>query len=265
VIVNLVGNAIKFTPHGKVYFHVAVDDRADGFEVLHFSVRDTGIGIPQERQASIFDAFSQADNSTTRRFGGTGLGLAISSHLVQMMGGRIWVESEPNKGSCFHFTIKAAVAPPLLLTEGDADTAEEQATAETNGAHFRILLAEDNPINQKVAMNLLKKRGHTVRVAANGKEALAEMESNRFDLVLMDIQMPEMDGVEACRAIRKREEGSGMHTPVIALTAHAMTGDRDRFLAAGMDGFASKPIQMDELMAEIGRLQSVKVAAAVGD
>jgi CheY-like chemotaxis protein len=262
-----VGNAIKFTEQGEILFQVAVDSLAFGYAELHFSVRDTGIGIPLERQESIFDAFSQADNSTTRRFGGTGLGLAISSHLVQMMGGRIWVESEPGKGSCFHFTIKAAVhqhVDEAVSKRGDVVAASPQVDG--SGLHFRILLAEDNLINQKVATHLLQKQGHEVKIAANGREALAVLELSRFDLILMDVQMPEMDGVETCRAIREKERGSGRHTPIIALTAHAMTGDRDRFLAAGMDGFASKPIRMDELTSEIVRLQIVKVAAAaVGD
>jgi len=389
ILVNLIGNAIKFTKQGEIVLRVEAEEQTGESVSLHFSVKDTGIGIPQDRQKLIFEAFTQADSSMTRKFGGTGLGLTISSSLVQLMGGRVWVESEPAKGSTFHFTAKfglgkapAARAPaqdlvdlrnmpvlvvddnatnrlmlegmllrwfmmptlaeggrealdilhkakkngkpfPLVLTDmqmpgmdgfalaeqikndpglagatimmltsagqrGDAarcrelgiaayltkpiqqsDLREAILTALGNRSverdraalvtrhslrearrNLRILLAEDNPVNQTLAIRLLEKRGHTVVVANNGREALAILENSAaggFDLALMDIEMPEMDGFEATAAIREKEKSSGKHLPIIALTAHVMKGDQDRCAAAGMDGYVSKPIHPDEL------------------
>ena len=252
VITNLVCNAIKFTMGGEVELRV----RAANPEMLHFTVRDTGVGIPPEKQDSIFDAFSQADASTTRRFGGTGLGLTISSKLTQMLGGRMWVESKPGLGSCFHFTIKVSAGPAELDTV--LDTAALAAAVSTRGVlpKLKILLAEDNPVNQKVAVRMLEAEGHTVTVAANGKAVLDIWQRQFFDLILMDVQMPEMDGLEATAAIRRLERQTRRRIPIIALTAHAMTGDRERCLAAGMDGYASKPIRTEEIRNEILRLLS---------
>lgn len=400
IVVNLVGNAIKFTPRGEVVLDVSrAEDctlamSSDGaivtpMIVLHFYVRDTGIGIAPEKQALIFEAFEQADTSTTRRYGGTGLGLAISQRLVRLMGGRIWVDSEPGIGSTFHFTAKFVVPPVplepvaartvvmhgtrvlivddnatnrlileemlsnwglepvcaasarqaleqlqlatqdgkpfsivlsdlhmpdadgfmlaqairdqptlartliLMLTSGDrqGDTAKCReigisaylfkpikqselfnalvATLGVNGVEdhatptpvealeelppMRILLAEDSLANQKLAVGLLTKWGHHVTVANNGAEALrawAEPPEGRpFDVVLMDVQMPVMDGFEATAAIRDRERSLGRHTPIVAMTAHAMKGDRERCLAAGMDGYIAKPIRQQEVVA----------------
>jgi len=401
VIINLVGNAIKFTSAGQIEFGVAMADEtlADDTGLgqqdpsqqhlghLHFTVKDSGIGIPPERQKSIFEAFTQADTSTTRHFGGSGLGLTISARLVSMMGGKIWVESEPGSGSCFHFTVRVPVltqrsafetadatllaeiptlivddsaanlrimadivqalgadpvtasnatqalmemesaaadnrpfklvlldchmpgmdgfelaaemkrtelfsgASLLMLTaanqRGDAALCRELGAAahitkpvagkplvdairvalggrvssrvaprsvSRSSTGIEILLAEDNPVNQKVAVRLLEKRGYSVQVAATGREALDAVNQKPFDLILMDVQMPEMDGIEATIAIRAREKITGGHIPVIALTAHAMSRDRERCLAAGMDGYASKPIQIEELESEITRL-----------
>jgi CheY-like chemotaxis protein len=250
VITNLVGNAIKFTKAGEVELRVGMQNEG----LFHFSVRDTGIGIPAEKQALIFEAFSQADASTTRRFGGTGLGLTISSKLVRMLGGRLWLESTPGEGSCFHFTVKmsAVAGQPgvgLDATALTASTAGYEAVPELN-----ILLAEDNPVNQKVALRLLKKEGHTVTIAVNGRAALDCLERQAFDLILMDVQMPEMDGLETAAAIRRAESGTGQHIPMIALTAHAMAGDREKCLASGMDGYATKPIRPEEIRSEIRRL-----------
>ncbi len=389
IVINLMGNAIKFTDQGEVALKVAVESKSDEDCVLHFIVSDTGIGIPLDKQKSIFDAFSQADNSTTRKYGGTGLGLSISMRLVAMMGGKIWVESQPGQGSQFHFTIRLGVAesttpeigviaPPeilrdvkvlivddnptnrrilegmlkrwemkstsveggeaalleltqadktgapyaLILTDmhmpgmdgfalierirqrselsaaivmmltsaghrGDASRCQElgisayllkpirqselrEAIARVLGAHethgaiplitryslgdardpstiLRVLLAEDNAVNQRVASRLLEKRGHKVHVVANGHEAVEMVGKETFDLVFMDVQMPEMDGFEATAAIRKQELGTKIRLPVIALTAHAMKGDRERCIAAGMDGYLSKPIRAQEL------------------
>jgi len=396
VLLNLLGNAVKFTEKGEVNLRVQAEPSIPGFTCLHFSVRDTGIGIPPEKQAGIFDAFTQVDGSTTRRFGGTGLGLSISRQLVQMMGGRIWVESAPGQGSTFHFTANFGTGeatesrPPLekmqlkdlpvlvvddnmtnlrllggllsgwgmkptlaadgaqaletlthalevnepfalVLTDanmpgmdgfqlaeeirknpglsnatimmltsagqrGDAARCRQlglagyltkpigQAelletllritvsipTSKTRALVTRppkpeqarclhILLAEDNSVNQRLASRLLEKQGHHVVTAGNGREALEEIERQTFDLVLMDLQMPVMGGLEATAAIRSRERSTGDHLPIIAMTAHAMQGDRDRCLAAGMDDYVSKPIDVKQLFTVV---QNVMTGAA---
>jgi two-component system sensor histidine kinase/response regulator len=389
VIVNLVGNAIKFTDRGEVVLRVEQESEADDEVILHFSVSDTGIGIPREQQALVFEAFEQVDRSTTRRFAGTGLGLAISSRLVGFMGGRIWVESQVGLGSTFHFTARfekvaeeagwGAAGPRQLagrramiiddnatnrrilegmltawgVTWASASGAEEgmgllQSALEEDeqydlvltDAHMpdvdgfelarlvktdpklsgtvvmmltsgdrpgdlsrceelginafllkpikqselldavsialgidgagrdadngiiqrvelpplKILLAEDSLVNQKLAIGLLEKRGHTVVVANHGREALAALETDQFDLILMDVQMPEMDGYDATAAIRADEEKTGQRVPIIAMTARAMKGDRERCLEVGMDDYVSKPVrarQLDETMAAV--------------
>ena len=379
IVINLVGNAIKFTEIGEVAVGVALDARTDDEVVLHFTIADTGPGIPVDKQRLIFEAFSQADASTTRRYGGTGLGLTISTQLTSLMGGRIWVESQVGKGSTFHFTARLLVQPdaagtaplapdelrefavlivddnavnrrmfldvltqwgmhPVAVESGPAALAEmeraasagrpfrlvlldammpdmdgftlagrirqdprlsecamimlssagqtehpaplaelgiarrllkpirqsdlREAILRTLGAgpdglapavetragadefrSLRILLAEDGLVNQQVARGLLEARGHRVVVAGNGNEAVAALERERFDLVLMDVQMPEMDGFEATDQIRRREAATGGHVPIIAMTAHALKGDRERCLASGMDGYLSKPVQ----------------------
>jgi signal transduction histidine kinase/DNA-binding response OmpR family regulator len=389
IVVNLVGNAIKFTSEGEVALGVRALETEGENRLLQFTISDTGIGIPLEKQELIFEPFSQADTSTTRKYGGTGLGLTISTRFVGMMGGKIWVESEPGRGTRFHFTARlgaadaqaikvGTLAPPemlrgvkvlvvddnrtnrgilegmlkrwemnptlveggeealgqlsfareagdpygLILTDmhmpkmdgfglveriressqlatatimmltsaghrGDAARCQElgvaayllkpirqselrEAIARALGAKeqegmlplitrfslqdgrdpsafMSVLLVEDNAVNQRLAARLLEKRGHRVVVAANGREALAALEQGAFDLVFMDVQMPEMDGLEAIAAIRKKEQLSGKHQPVIALTAHAMKGDQERCVAAGMDGYLSKPIRPQEL------------------
>jgi signal transduction histidine kinase/CheY-like chemotaxis protein len=389
IVVNLVGNAIKFTSEGEVALCVRALETEGEERLLEFTVSDTGIGIPPEKQKLIFEPFTQADTSTTRKYGGTGLGLTISTRLVEMMGGNIWVESELARGARFHFTARlrvadaqaikvGTIAPPevlrhvkvlvvddnrtnrgilegmlkrwemkptsveggeealgqlsfareagdpyaLILTDmhmpkmdgfslverirqspqlatatimmltsaghrGDAARCQElgvaayllkpirqselrEAIARVLGAaqkegaiplitrfslqdardpssFLSVLLVEDNAVNQRLAARLLEKRGHRVVVTANGREALAALEMNAFDLVLMDVQMPEMDGLEATAAIRKKEQLSGKHQAVIALTAHAMKGDEERCLNAGMDGYLSKPIRPQEL------------------
>ena len=389
IVINLVGNAIKFTDTGEIAIKAQVESKEGADYVCLFTVEDTGIGIPEDKRELIFKAFSQADTSTTRKYGGTGLGLAISTRLVNMMGGRIWVESEVGRGSQFHFTVRlgavdtrevklGTVAPPellrgvrvlvvddnrtnrrilegmlqrwqmqatsvdggaaalaqlsaareagapfgLVLTDmhmpdmdgfalveqirqrpelatatimmltsaghrGDAARCQElgvsayllkpirqselrEAVARVLGArehdgaiplitrfslqdarepdaYLSVLLAEDNLINQRLAVRLLEKRGHRVVVAATGLEALKALEKESFDLVLMDVQMPEMDGLEATVAIREKEKSTGVHQPVVALTAHAMKGDREKCLALGMDGYLTKPIRPQEL------------------
>ena len=388
VVVNLVGNAIKFTEAGEVVLKVGVTHGEGGDRLLHFIVSDTGIGIPIEKQKSIFDPFTQADTSTTRKFGGTGLGLSISARLVQMMSGHMWVESTPGVETEFHFTLPLVPAAKPLKTVADsssdplrglrvlivddnatnckflemtlkrwgmlptsansgAQAIDELLRAAAAGERYeliisdvlmpgmdgfafvervrqepdlsatkillltsagqrgdaarcqdlgisayamkpvrpsellavlsrvlddhghestqpsitryslanthqtevslRVLVAEDNAVNQKLVARLLEKRGHNVEVVANGRDALNALEQGTYDMVLMDVQMPEMDGFEATAEQRKREKRSGLHTPIIALTAHAMKGDRERCLEAGMDGYLSKPIRAPEL------------------
>jgi two-component system, sensor histidine kinase and response regulator len=389
VVMNLVSNAIKFTNQGEVAVKVHTESRDDRNCILHFTVFDTGIGIAKEKLELIFAPFSQADSSTTRKYGGTGLGLTISTRLVEMMGGKIWVESEEGRGSQFHFTARlgatattenkvGTVAPAEILrgvkvlvvddnrtnrrilegmlgrwemrttaVEGGKEALEqlsaardakepygliltdmhmpkmdgftlvenirhrpELATAtimmltsaghrgdaarclelgvsayllkpirqselreaiarvlgarEEEGAiplvtrfslhdardpsaYLHVLLAEDNAVNQRLAVRLLEKRGHSVAVASNGREALVALEKEKFDLIFMDVQMPEMDGLEATVAIREKEKSTGVHLPIIALTAHAMKGDREQCLTAGMDGYLTKPIRPQEL------------------
>jgi len=245
VVMNLVGNATKFTESGQVAVVVTAEPDPAGAVALQFSVCDTGIGIAADDQAAIFEAFSQADGSTTRRFGGTGLGLAISATLVQMMGGRIWVESALGQGSTFHFT--AHLAATDLAPVARARLAAS-APAQHSAPQW-ILLVEDNVVNQRVAVGLLQARGHRVQVCANGQEAIAALETSRFDLVLIDLQMPVMGGLEATAIIRERERATGGHVRMVAMTAHAMTGDRERCLAAGMDDYLTKPIDPSLLFA----------------
>ena len=403
IFVNLVGNAIKFTSEGEVVIRVEVEQETDQEATLHFSVSDTGIGIAPDKQERVFSAFEQADGSTTREFGGTGLGLTISHHLVELMDGRIWLESELDRGSTFHFTARFGLArqlshesahrkkeevyglrvlvvddnatnrrileetlvnwgmlpttvengpaaletiqdatrmktpfdlalidymmprmdgfelaqrinqdPELALDKivmltsggerGDASRCKELGIAaylmkpvkqsdlfdaiimilENTSTDTRqprlvtrhtireakkrlhILLAEDNAINQKVAVRLLEKMGHLVSVAQNGKEALKALENEAFHLILMDVQMPEIDGLEATRLIRNQEKNRGEHVPIIAMTAHAMVGDKERCLDAGMDGYVSKPINAEELFEVIGKLMEEETKSGDG-
>jgi two-component system sensor histidine kinase/response regulator len=386
IVVNLVGNAIKFTERGEIVVQAEAEPQMERDVYLHFTVADTGMGIPPEKQRAIFKAFTQVDGSMARKYGGTGLGLTISSGLVEGMGGRIWVDSEPGKGSTFHFTVRlgqqerpatrtvstelvelfnlavlvvddnatnrrilegmllnwkmrptvadgaraalnaleqaqdAGEPFPLVLLDaqmpdmdgfalaerikqnpelagavimmltsagqrGDAVRCRElgiaayltkpikqsellEAIRATLGARpqkearpmlitrhslregrqrLRILLAEDNSVNQVLAVRLLEKWGHRVTVASDGRQAVAALERQQFDLVLMDVQMPEMDGFEATAVIREREKTTGSHVPIIAMTAHTMKGDQERCLAAGMDAYLSKPIQARDL------------------
>ena len=246
VITNLVGNAIKFTERGRVTLGVSVDGRDDRHVTLHLRVTDTGIGIPADKHETIFAAFSQADGSTTRRFGGTGLGLSISAKLVDLMGGRIWVESEPGVGSVFHVVMPVE---PAVMRPDDALVNRPIAAQSTRRA--RVLLAEDNAINQRIAVRVLGKAGHQVTVVETGAAAVEATAKQTFDIVLMDLQMPDMGGFEATRLIRARERLSGGHVRIVAMTAHAMAGDRERCLAAGMDGHLTKPVDSRALAAAV--------------
>ena len=403
VVVNLIGNAIKFTEQGEVVLRVERASPAEPREaspdlLIHFSVRDTGIGISREQQARLFQAFSQADTSTTRKYGGTGLGLAISARIVERMGGRMWLESEEGRGSTFHFTAsfgrareaktqraeraelrdlrvlvvddnatnrrilegmlsswgmrptlvdggraalstlerareegrpfavilldammpemdgftlaeriqlgsEAGATLMMLSSAGRREDAErcralgvaaflgkpvrqstlldailtalgpalgeparavrsEEPAPEPSRASLRLLLAEDNAVNQRLAASLLEKRGHRVVVVGNGREALAALDEQPFDAVLMDVQMPEMDGFEATAAIRVREQRAGGHIPIVAMTAHAMQGDRERCLAAGMDGYVAKPLDAKELFLALESVAAPTSSAA---
>ena len=251
VLTNLLGNAIKFTAKGRVALIVGLEpahQRREGVG-LQFTVRDTGIGIAADKQQLIFEAFRQADGSTTRKYGGTGLGLAICSRLVGMMGGEIRVESHPGRGSAFYFTAGFIRVPETERDTQPTDTVSLQNMLAAVGSSagqlptgMYVLLAEDNAINQRLVSRLLEKRGHRVKVAGTGHDALAFAAAERFDVILMDVQMPDMDGLQATAAIRELEQQRGARTPIIALTAHTMKGDRERCLAAGMDNFVNKPI-----------------------
>src|SRR5690348_2112353 len=264
IIVNLVANAIKFTERGEVAFRGEVEQQAEpgGMVRLHFSVRDTGIGIPAEKQKTIFQAFAQAEASTSRKYGGTGLGLAICSQLVELMGGKIWVESEAGRGSTFHFTAKFGLpqvqgqsAPTESGSHLQRDSAPALKKIERAVRRLRILVVDDVPVNLELAEEFLRLRGHTVALAASGKEAVALLEKRTFDAVLMDLEMPGMGGGEATRLIRGRERKAGGHLPIIAMTGHASAADADASVAAGMDAWISKPI-------DFGRLFTIVETAA---
>ncbi|MFC5303223.1 EAL domain-containing protein [Azospira restricta] len=242
VLTNLLGNAIKFTERGSVTLTI---ERVDNGRSLRFGVRDTGIGIASEHQAAIFDSFTQADTSTTRRYGGSGLGLAISKQIVGLLGGEIGVVSAPNQGSHFWFTLPCTVGATLPLP-APAATASTPRTS-------HILIAEDNRTNQRVAVGMLNVLGCWSGIAENGSEAVAAWQAGDWDLILMDCSMPEMDGFEACARIRQLEEGSGRHVPIIAMTANTQPADVERCLAAGMDGHLPKPLTLDTLAAQLER------------
>ena len=250
ILVNLVGNAVKFTEHGSVHVGVSLGQVADDRVTLEFSVADTGIGIAADKQSMIFERFAQADDFTTRRYGGTGLGLPIAAQLVQLMDGRLAVESKPGEGSRFTFTAQFQLGSPEV---GDGSPPVRPSVLRS-ACPRRVLLVEDDPVNQEVAMRLLEGWGHAVTVAESGPAALAALADHPFDLVLMDVQMPYMDGLLTTKEIRRREQVSGLHTPIIALTAHGTTADRERCLVAGMDDFISKPLDAQALCQTIERV-----------
>jgi signal transduction histidine kinase/ActR/RegA family two-component response regulator len=259
IAVNLIGNALKFTSRGKVTVSVECEEETKNAVILVFTVRDSGIGIPLAKQSEIFGAFTQADASTTRKYGGNGLGLAICKHLVELMNGKIWLESTPDVGTTVHFRLPfflQKISPGSLATVDLTGPVITRAHHEQH-KRLRVLLAEDNRVNQTLAVRILQKRGHTVEVVENGRAALEILGQQRFDLILMDMQMPELGGVQATILIREREKSSGGHIPIIALTANAMAGDRERCLNAGMDDYVSKPLQVKELFAAIERAQAV--------
>ncbi len=263
ILMNLLGNSIKFTAAGKVELTVSLEAGQGASVTLHFTVHDTGIGIPADKQKLIFEAFRQADGSTTRKYGGTGLGLAICSRLVEMMGGAIRVESESGRGSTFRFTARFRTAAEEARPT-DAGSLQRLVQAANilppAQAGLRVLLAEDTPVNQRLVTRLLEKRGHRVAVAATGREALEWLDREPFDIILMDVQMPDMDGLEATAAIREREKKSGGHTPIVALTARTASGDRERCLAAGMDNYINKPVEGARLLALVETVTAARPA-----
>ncbi len=257
VLLNLLNNAVKFTASGMVGIQATIEEPRNQAVMLHFAVSDTGVGIPADKMEVIFEAFRQADGSNTRRYGGTGLGLTLSSRLVALMGGHIWVESEPAKGSTFHFTAEFQTR---------SRQAEQSAANESEGhiagpGPLRILLAEDNLLSQKISAKLLESRGHGVTTVGNGQEVLDALERGQFDVVMMDVEMPVMDGFACTVEIRNRERESGRHIPIIALTAYAVHDYEQRCAQSGMNAFVVKPLRPKELFRAIelsvgGRMES---------
>jgi PAS domain S-box-containing protein len=294
VLTNLLGNAIKFTERGRVELKIELAGQAHDSIDLKFTVCDSGIGIPKDEQGRLFGAFTQVDESNTRKYGGTGLGLAISKQLVEMLGGEIGMQSAPGQGSKFWFTasfgksarpvITAAskpapmvdvrvrqtvMPPPVTAAKSQTGTAQRAASVPQSAAQdslegsMRILLAEDNEINQRITLRLLQKLGLAADAVVNGREAVEALEKRKYDLVLMDCQMPEMDGFEATAVIRGREGSGKPHQTICALTANAMDGDRERCLAAGMDDYISKPVGLEKLREALDRwIPGVGVVAA---
>jgi PAS domain S-box-containing protein len=260
VLMNLIGNAIKFTERGEIVVTIGIDAQSPEGVSLEFVVTDTGIGISNEDRARIFSPFVQVDPAATQRLGGTGLGLAISSHIVSLMGGRIWVESEVGRGSTFHFTAGFTLAGDAIV---HLDTGRNSCvkTGAVAASRLRVLLAEDTRANQKLVVRILEKRGHIVDIAQDGCQALRLLQEKPFDVVLMDVQMPVMDGFEATAAIRALPKPGCATLPIIAMTACAMKGDLERCLTAGMDAYLAKPIDSRELIEAVEGLARKPSAA----
>lgn len=259
ILMNLADNAVKFTEKGLVSIAVSINQYKDNKVNLLFTVEDTGIGIPQEKINIIFEKFTQVDSSTTRKYGGTGLGLSIVAHLVELMGGGVWVKSSLGRGSSFYFTVGFEVSA-LASNNSSLEMIEHPVSPKGSIAirPLQILLVEDEFINTKVAVKMLTNQGHKVTLASNGNEAIELFNREKFDIIFMDIQMPEMDGVQATFAIRALEEewGSMTHIPIVAMTAYAMKGDRERLMSFGMDEYVSKPLDSEELNALLGTMFS---------
>jgi CheY-like chemotaxis protein len=255
VLLNLLSNAVKFTESGRVDVVIGCDGLGTEQPLLHVAVKDTGIGVAPAMQERIFEAFVQEDASTTRRYGGSGLGLSISKRLIELMSGRIWVESTPGRGSVFHFTL------PLLEPQWAQDTVEASTDAPPSGPAPlqpladnapEVLVVEDNPANQKLMRWLLERQGYRVSLAVDGSQAVQICSEQRFHAVLMDVQMPVMSGLEATRLIREMEHARGNgHMPIIGVTANAILGDRDECLAVGMDDYLAKPFTAAQLREKV--------------
>jgi signal transduction histidine kinase len=268
VLTNLIGNALKFTEEGKVFVGVTQETNTDADTILRFTIKDTGIGLPVDVRPRLFQPFTQADGSTTRKYGGTGLGLAISKQLVELMGGEIGFASEPGQGSTFWFTARmqqplpadqSTLPPPSRLVTTDTLSDVDAQMKST----VRILLVEDYVINQAVAVGQLEKLGYRADVVDDGFAALKALALDRYDVVLMDCQMPKLDGYDASAEIRRREAASGgRHTPIIAMTANAMMGDREKCIAAGMDDYITKPIRAEDLQRVLEQWSSLPLKKA---
>ncbi|HEV8042131.1 MAG TPA: ATP-binding protein [Bryobacteraceae bacterium] len=268
VLRNLLGNALKFTDRGEIGIHAELLNEATNVIQVRFTVHDTGIGMLADQQSRLFESFTQGDGSSTRRYGGTGLGLAISKQLVELLGGEIGVASQPGEGSRFWFTASFGKAAPGTMPAPKPAGVQNAVNRSVPrvpviappprpqkpvalATHLRVLLAEDNEINQRITLRLLEKLGVPADAVVNGREAVQALEKRKYDLVLMDCQMPDMDGFEATAIVRSREVGT--HTPICALTANAMEGDRERCLAAGMDDYISKPVGLEKLQKAVDR------------
>ena len=254
---NLISNAIKFTKNGRVEVFVTAKKLADGQNLVKIRVSDTGIGMDQETMDRLFRPFTQADDSTSRKYGGTGLGLSITRSLAELMGGEASVRSEIGRGSEFTFSFLAGeAAPQLRVVNEGMSLSEDESRARLRNQNLRLLLVDDHPINRQVASLFLRPFNMRIVEATNGKEALAALGQEQFDMVLLDVHMPVMDGTETIRRIRESDQ-SWCNIPVVALTADAMSGDRERYLGMGMDGYLSKPIAERDLVTEISRLRSL--------
>ena len=271
VVTNLVSNAVKFTDNGSVDVNIKNITGKDNFITLLFSVRDTGLGIPKEKIPNLFKNFSQLNSSYSKKYGGTGLGLAISKKLAEMMGGTVWTESREGKGSIFYFTAEFKPAKISYKAKVTTHIMPESSSPATENpmlkSPLKILLAEDNAFNQKFISYFLLKAGYKLAMVFNGKEVLDALKRDQFDLILMDVQMPEMDGIETTKAIRKAEQDSSdssRHIPIIALTAYAMKGDRERLLDAGMDDYIPKPVNMENLLFVIEKALSGAYSCRLG-
>ena len=253
ILINLLGNAIKFTDKGEVAVDVSSRKLEGNDYEIHFPVKDTGIGIPEDKMNQLFQSFRQVDASTTRKYGGTGLGLAISKRLAELMGGKIWVESEVGKGSIFHFTIIAKAATKKQAVSRIKDQQSMIIPMYGLPHPLHILLAEDNEVNQMVVLKMLDKIGYQADVAVNGLEVLQALERQDYDLILMDVQMPEMDGLETSKKIRAHWSNG---PKIIAMTAYALEGDREKCLDAGMDDYISKPVRLEELQSRLNQIEN---------
>ncbi|MCD4791089.1 MAG: response regulator [Bacteroidales bacterium] len=263
VLFNLVGNAIKFTGEGQVEILINKNRSENNLVNLTFSVKDSGIGIPADKINKLFESFTQVDSSTTRKYGGTGLGLAISKKFIELMGGDIKVESIIDKGSTFMFTINMEISAKQQTKTNNQKTADMKTdtiiTPAKENKNISILVAEDNFINLDIITGMLDLQGYTITTSATGKEALEKVHENNFDLILMDVQMPVMDGIEATQKIREYEQGKNIHTPIIAMTAHAMKGHKDKFLEIGMDDYIEKPIKASLVFETIKKYTDMKL------